>query len=157
VGLDGLTSIGGNLNLSKTGVSRLNGLEQLTHVDGDLKATAVDSMKALSSLLVVGGELAVPRFATDVDIVLLDSVGDLVVQGTQDLLTLEGLENLSTITGDLTINFNEELEDVTALHGLGTLGGDLVITNNGELGNSAARDLRDAIPSITGSVTISNN
>jgi len=83
--------------------------------------------------------------------------GDLELARNGALGSLAGLSDVATISGDLRIDDNDDLTSVVALHGVSMVGGDLSIVDNDSLSTADAQALATAIPTVSGSTTVSGN
>jgi len=93
-GLEGLTSVGGNLQIGDSfqiGVDYFDG--------GNPQLTSLAGLEGLAS----------------VD-------GDLVIESNDQLTSLSGLEGLTSVGGDLDISFNDQLTSLSGLEGLTSVG-----------------------------------
>ena len=84
-------------------------------------------------------------------------MGELKIDRVDDLVSLDGLDSLTTVQGDVTISNNPELTDISALHGITSIEEDLYIKYNTQL--TATDALLDAIGAgnIAGTTTIGDN
>ncbi|MFA7444660.1 MAG: hypothetical protein WCY89_01840, partial [Flavobacteriaceae bacterium] len=109
------TEISGSLTIQGTGVTNLNGLTNITSIDGNLvinQATNLSNLDGLSSLETIGGNIGIAQ------------------SGVQNL---NGLESLTAIGGALVIQANPALTDISGLENIDpdTIGGvGLTIVNN---------------------------
>jgi hypothetical protein len=126
IGLQILTSIGGNLNISgdySGGLDILSGLDSLASIGGDLSITGTRliNMSGLDHVTYIGGNI--------------------LIHGNNHLISLWGLNGLTSITGSITLygwNVNGNLEgnslvSLSGLNNLSSIGGDLNITKNNSL------------------------
>ncbi len=124
-GLDGLTSIEGNLKIERNGpLSSLTGLENISSVGGNLQIIgniSLTTLTDLSSLSELGGYID--------------------ISNNEALSTLQGLEGLNSVNGFLSVFDNNGLENLQGLENIITIGGELYIGSNdvlsglGELSN----------------------
>ncbi len=99
-------------------INNLNGLFQITSIEGNLKVsvnTDLTSLKGLNNLTSIGGQLG--------------------IWGNTSLENLSDLENLNTINGHLTISKNTSLINLSGLNNLTFIGGLLRIKENDSLTN----------------------
>lgn len=84
--------------------------------------------------------------------------GDVVVQGTNGLARLDGMENIASIGGDLVLSSNNLLNDVEALHGA-SVDGDVTVQDNSVLRTCDALALVEAIEAngLGGASTVQGN
>lgn len=124
----GCTIIDGNVTISGSGITNLNGLSVLDSMEADLvieNNAALTSLTGLHSITYVGGDL---------DIV-----------GNDALTNLTGLDNLKSAAGDLTLENNISLTDLTGLENLVSVGLDLDIIGNTSLARLTGLDNINAI------------
>lgn len=121
LGLDALTTIGGNLSLmTNNALSGLTGLNNLTSIGSDFFLGALG-----------GGNNALTSLAGMESLIFLG--GNLFIGGNNSLSSLTGLNNLTHIGLELFIAQNEKLNSLTALENLVSIGGILVISENNAL------------------------
>ena len=112
------TTIQGDVTIQGSGIFNLNGLAQITSIEGNLNILSTENVldvDGLSGLMTIGGILRI-----DFNTVLQN---------------LDGFSNLTSIDGYLNILFNPALSDVSGLSGLTTIGGYLNIQFNIALTN----------------------
>jgi len=138
-----LTSIGHNLYLKENdNLQSLTGLDNLVTINGSMSLfSGPDDFEGLESLATIGGSLTISPSYDD----------------TCTITRLTGLENLREISTSLQISSCETITDLSALHSIDNLRGSLSIYDNDTLPTAEAESLRDAIGSIGGTITISNN
>ncbi|MCU0370238.1 MAG: T9SS type A sorting domain-containing protein [Bacteroidales bacterium] len=207
-GLSTIQSIGGNLNITENNVlSNLNGLDSISFIGGDLQVSDNDSlpdMSGMGGLSFVGGNIfigynyslsSIAGFdnLTSVNEGLsiytnsitslsgpgnLQSVGYLNISDNPDLLSLDGLENLtdvgagltirnnsslisldgignvSDLNGSMNIYSNEALVSLTEMEHLTRVAGDVLITENSSLENLSGLE---NLSEIDGNLDLSNN
>lgn len=108
-GLAGCTDIQGNLSVSSSRLSGLQGLEALRHIGGTLsisEAPSLSSIAGLASLEAIDGNLELDTLPV--------------------LTSLAGLESLATVGGNLVI-LETGIESLAALSSLISVGGDLQV------------------------------
>jgi len=140
------TDIEGDVIISGSGISNLNGLSMLISIGGDLKIISNNvliNLTGLNNLISIAADLKI--YGND----LLTSLtglfnltfvgGDLIIGfhfwppgpvGNPFLTSLAGLENLSAIGGNLSIDCNPVLVSLAGLGGLNTIGGYCNISSN---------------------------
>jgi hypothetical protein len=118
-GLDGHTSVTGDLYIQGTSLTNLSLLHCLERVEGSLVIGGNAGLRDLSGL---SG---------------LTTVGGLVINDNDALTDLSGLSGLTTV-GYLSITLNDALEDLSGLSGLTTVGVGLEIRFNNVLGDISA-------------------
>lgn len=107
-GLNNLSTVNGNITITRSYFTDLTGLNNLDTISGNLE---MSSCYALSSFLgfqaaTIGGDFRVINCNFILDLSGVESLtsinGDLIIQDNDDLTTLNGLQNLSTV-GSITI------------------------------------------------------
>ena len=126
-------------------MTSLNGLENLTTVDGHLGIEdndALTSLTGLENIITINEDLVIGfnnSLASLNGLENLTTVGnDLVIGFNNSLTSLNGLENLTSVGNDLGIIYNTSLTSLTGLNNLTTVSGDLYIDNNDALTNLCA-------------------
>jgi len=111
INVNGNFSIDGNINLTS-----LNGLDALTSIGGTvyIDTNKLPNLEGLNMLTSIAEDFSL--------------VGDVFGSGQADLVSLQGLDNLTSIGGLLRIQFNTQLTNYCALN-------NLIITNNGLTGD----------------------
>ncbi|MEW6751673.1 MAG: hypothetical protein AB1505_11965 [Candidatus Latescibacterota bacterium] len=165
----------GDLIVEGDDVASLEGLENLTEVDGVLamcRCPALRSLPGLQGLRRVGLGLCIQdnaALSTLEGLEALEEVGlDVTVQGNPALTDLQGLRGLRRTGGPLTVEENPRLTqmaglgavtslgglriqdnpllmDIEALGGLDTLGGNLLVLDNPLLPTAQARSLEERL------------
>lgn len=111
-----------------SGITNLNGLQNLNSIGGDLIIRLADlltSLTGLNSLNTIGGYLEIAN--------------------NEGLVSLTGLENLDSIGGYFDIVDNPELANLHGLESLDFIGGELVIRNNDALTNISELENIDSL------------
>lgn len=159
--------IGGDVNIEAPDATNLNGLSNLTHIQGTLSIAECDALTNLGGLseiktlghLYIAGNDALTSIE---DLSSLTTVGGIFfIQDNNALTNLNGLQNLKTIGGDCWIHYSSALTNISALNGLTSVGGELGlnyatgITNLNALGNlqsvgSISFSWNDALVDISG-------
>ena len=160
-GLDNITSIGGNLDISfNTGLVNLVGLQGLTSIGGELMVhgnTSINSLDGMDNVVSMDG-LSIYNNAVLSDLSALGNLtsipGNLSIGQSLSLVNLSGLENLTSIGGYLTISGNNGLSDLSGLDGLTSIGGNLNLVGNQFLSNLQGFE---NLISIGGRLSIGNN
>jgi hypothetical protein len=114
------TSIAEDLVIRNTGLTSLQGLEQISNagtinIFGNSNLTSLNGMEGLTA---VNG-IYITRNPVLTDIMALGKitqVDDLRIESNDALENLEGLDGLSGVLGWVYIRTNAELNDITALH-----------------------------------------
>lgn len=154
-----LTSVTGNLNIYSTNLISLEGLEGLTSIGGKVdifKNTLLTSLKGLEGLQTIGGDFFVQENGLNTlnGLDNLTSIGGNVrILENNNLTSISSLNNIINIGGELLINNNNALVELNGFQNLTSIGGNLTIgansfnlTNVNELSN---------LTSINGVLTIS--
>jgi hypothetical protein len=143
-GLNNLANVGGDLIITNNAV--LGGISRLNNVP---PGEALLTLNPSSQLIVRGN----PSLTTLNGLQGVTTLARLVIDAT-NLTTLEGLNNLVTVSGSLELTNNSNLIDVSSLSSLDTVGGNATITNNASLPNFAGMT---NLTSISGDLTLTNN
>ena len=145
-GLSNLMSVGGNLIIIKNDLlSNLSGLDALTYVDGYLEIGDV-------------GDEGNPVLTSLTGLESLTSTGaGMSIRFNPVLTSFDGLENLISLGsgGFLLIQVNDALTDLTALSNLTTVGGSLRVEDNASLTSLAG--LENIIPGTIDDLFINRN
>jgi hypothetical protein len=138
-GLNGLTSIGGNVLIDyHQHLTSLNGLENLTYIGGDLQISeeyVLTNLSGLDNLSAIGGSL--------------------FIGANLALTSLTGLQGLRSVGGNLSISFNDVLISLSALDGLTSVGRYIGIDKNPALTSLTGLDNIDTT-SLSGIVIHAN-
>ncbi len=164
--LSGYTSVTGDLTISDTTLTSLDGLECLTHVGGFLYIEENDSLTSLAGLEkleYVGDRLAIWENDSLTGLAGLEKLKHvgiyLYIEENDFLTSLAGLERLKYV-GFLRIFDNDSLTSLAGLEKLEFVGGYLRIKDNDELCTRVPEDLRDQVldaGGIGGFIDISGN
>ncbi len=114
-------------------LSNLNGLSQITQINGDVHIeltssnATIDDLQGFDNLTTIGGSLTITN-SGNLNILngfqnLTSIGGDLTILGNNGLQSLIGLDNLKTIGGEISINSNLNVKNLTGLGGLESVGG----------------------------------
>ncbi|HNQ83314.1 MAG TPA: T9SS type A sorting domain-containing protein [Bacteroidales bacterium] len=137
----GCTEIEGDVEISGSGITNLNGLSVLTQIGGHLYISnngSLDDLSGLSSLSFIGSSL--------------------LISNNPLLSNLNGINSLGVVEGDVFISNNPVLSDITALGGiLPLLVSALRITGNPALSVCASPFICGFLANPTGKVIIYNN
>ena len=116
-GLIKLTSVGGDLTIEHNGrLTNADGLASITNVGGSLKingGNALNSLDGLAGITSIGGDLS--------------------IRSDIRLRNIDGLSSLTSVGNNLEIAFTEELPNVDGLRNLSSLGGRLELVGNDAL------------------------
>jgi hypothetical protein len=154
-GLDGLVSVGGDLQILGADITSLEGLTALRSVGGLLSLTSTPKLASLngaSQLASLGG-LAISAAPALESVAALAEVtvdGNLFIRET-GLASLNGLEKFSG-AGSVVIQRNDALENIEALAGVTMIGGELDLLRNPAL----TRVSLDALTMVAQTVSFSN-
>ncbi|MDX9905022.1 MAG: T9SS type A sorting domain-containing protein [Bacteroidales bacterium] len=137
----GCTEIEGDVEISGSGITNLNGLSMLVHIGGHLYISnngSLADLSGLSSLSYIGSSL--------------------LISNNPQLSSLNGINSLGIVEGDVFISNNQVLSDITALGGiLPLLVSTLRITGNPELSVCASPFICGFLASPMGKIIIYNN
>jgi len=132
----------GNLSVVGASISNLDGLSQLTAINGNLfisDSPLLVSVLGLGSLTLVGNDLTVQANITLKNLDGLNSLesigGNFFIFRNDVLADLGGLESLAFVSDRFWISINPKLTNVDGLQALNSLGGTLRIWNNSGLMN----------------------
>ena len=147
-GLNGITSIEGNLRIEDISAINLNGLQNLSSIGGNLiieRNYYLTTLNGLQNLSSIGGSLIVEGNNALTNIDGLQNVydvgedliigGSLIVGGHDVLANIDGLQNISSIAGDLTIFNTNALTNIDGLENISSVGGSLLVGSNDVLIN----------------------
>lgn len=156
-----LREIHGDLLLSEATQADVDSLSCLGAVKGHLEIhsnEAIRNLNALENLETVEGWLELHGKGPKT----LEGLRGLREVGVLHLYhspakTLDGLENLTTVTAKLQISYASMLNDVSALHTLELVDGDFAVIGNQSLCPSSVEKLMESIPEITGSISVHTN
>jgi hypothetical protein len=132
--LSNCTELEGNVTISGSDITNLNGLNVLTSIGGSLSIginAALTNLTGLDNLTSIGGDLSIYSNETLTSLTGLEGLtsigGGLDISGSVALTSLTGLDNLTSIGGGLNIGSNGALIDLMGLEGLTSIGGSLYI------------------------------
>ncbi|MEZ4963182.1 MAG: FG-GAP-like repeat-containing protein [Saprospiraceae bacterium] len=138
----GCTEILGNVTIQGNNITNLNGLSQITLIDGNLliqQNPNLSNLNGLQNLLFVNEFLGIYVNNTLDDISALSNITTLPlglgVGVNPQLTSLDGLNNLTNIGSTVLITENDNLNDITALSNVTSINGYLRIISNGSLQN----------------------
>ncbi|MFK8104537.1 MAG: T9SS type A sorting domain-containing protein [Saprospiraceae bacterium] len=128
------TAIGGSifLNDSSGDITNLDGLNQVTRIEGDFLldiATEMQNFTGLENLSYIGGNFNLngSEIASFEGLSSLDSIGGDLLIAPLNPIDLSGLENLTFIGNNLHFLGIDIISDLTSLSSLTTIGGDFQI------------------------------
>jgi hypothetical protein len=144
----GCTEVEGDVIISGSNITNLNGLNVLTSIQGNLNLegnSILVNLIGLDNLSAVGGSLSIynnPLLSEISSLGSLTSIGDGLILGIQtwlshywgnpSLINLTGLEGITSLT-NLTIIGNHSLTDLTGLNNLHSISGQFLIAGNDSL------------------------
>ncbi len=126
--LSRLNKVSESLEIRNTGLTNLNGLNQITQISGNLAIVENPDLKdleGLENLRVLVGELTLESNLLLTDIKALSAISkieSLSIQDNPSLQALEGLESLTAIAFDMDIERNFTLQDLKGLTALKLVG-----------------------------------
>ncbi len=145
INFSGCTNIKGNIRIKERNsknITNLNGLSQITSIEGDLKVsdnTKLTSLKGLNNLTSIGGLFGIwgnTSLENISDLGNLISInGHLTISNNISLMSLIGLNNLTFIGGFFRIKRNNSLTSLNGLDNLFSIGKDVWVGNNDNLKN----------------------
>ena len=165
----GCTEIEGDVSVRGNDITNLNGLANITRIEGDLWICynpVLTSLSGLGNLTFVGGNLSLgdrnytgqpwnPSLQNINALIKLEHIGgDLELYNNTSLISLEGLNNLESVGGDMLIGGNIQISDLHGLNNLGSIGASLLIDVNHSLNKLTGLD---KLSSVGGSLGIYNN
>lgn len=161
----GCSGVEGDLKISSSDISNLNGLSVLTSIGRDLIIMDngnLSSLNGLQNVHTVGRDLIISNnsLVTLSGLNGLNQIGsnvqagNVLVENNSRLINFSGLENLITIPGKLDVLSNPLLQNFQGFNSLGFLDRDLTIAGNQSLESLAGLD---GLTYVTGSVSINNN
>lgn len=150
----------GDVTISGTDITNLNGLSVLNSIGGDLRINdndALPNLTGLDNLSLIGGELKIQANDAMTSLTGLDNLtsigGVLAILWNNTLTTLTALENLTSI-GGLAIWNSNALTSLTGLEGLTSIGGRFYFVGNNAITNLVGLD---NVTSIGGKLFIHSN
>ncbi|MCL9805338.1 T9SS type A sorting domain-containing protein [Flavobacterium amniphilum] len=129
-GFESIRTVGGDLSISNWELTSLQGLSGLQSVVGSFSVNSclsLQNLNGLTSLTSLGSlSLSGNRLMTDISSLSritslrnnLNIIYSLVIEGSQNLNTLHGLHNLTSIKGGLYISGNNVLTSINELSGV---------------------------------------
>jgi len=156
------TQIEGDVTISGSDITNLNGLSVLTLLRRDLIIAynpSLTTLTGLDNLTTIGGELNINHNDNLTNLIGLNNltfVGEflgrgLVIEFNSHLIDLSGLNALFYIGNYLAISENNELTILTGLDGLTSIDGNLYIENNNSLSSLTGLE---KLHSIDGNILI---
>ena len=159
--INGSVVIGALAKVSPSLIVNLEGLRQVTTIEGELILANLDNLihlDDLSNLTFVGGHLRIHNNdkLTNIDgLVQITSCNNLIIAYNGTLINLDGLSNITSVGGLLLIEHNNSLDNIDGLSNLTSInGGSLVIWGNSSLVNINGLE---KLTSIEGGLVIRNN
>ena len=139
-GLSNITSIEGTLRISNTNkLKNLDGLQNVNSITGQLIVyqAGIENIDGLSQLTSLEGTLNIdaPGLVLDLEglLNLTQISGSLSLSRFYSLSNIDGLQNVTSITGTLKISNNNGIENLEGLSQLTTVEGNIQIYLNGSL------------------------
>jgi hypothetical protein len=133
----GCTEIGGDVIISGTEITNLNGLNVLISIAGNIDigyngmTPLLITLSGFDNLTSIGGYLKIYGNNNLIYLTGLENLttigGSLIIGQNLALTSLAGLENLTTVGGNLEIDSNSSLTSLVGLENLTTIGADLII------------------------------
>jgi hypothetical protein len=129
-----LTGLGSNLYITGTSLTSLNGLQNLTKIEGRLEIVidnSITSLAGLSGLDTIQGDLFFYGLGK---LKSMNGLADLkIIQGNcfivnlDSIVDLTGIGSLSKIGGEFSIQDMDRLDDFSGLNSLDTIGGKFTV------------------------------
>ena len=179
----GCTRIAGNVTISGSTITNLDGLKYLKTIDGSLKISganqlqslaglenldslygnfmlnsnpALNSLEALASTSYIGGDVEIVNSPSLVNLkgISVDSImGSLILQGDHSLTDLSGLESVTYIGRNFRLSSNHGFKNLSGALRLAKLAGTFTVENNINLTSFG----KLPVDSIMGNVVIAYN
>ena len=148
-----MSALGEDLDiLANPGLASLQGLEQLSDVQGDVTIGEEACYHAPYGCSYWSGNETLPSLEG------LDGLrhvgGRLGIFANPEMGSLAGLESLRVVGGDLAIIENDAVADLSALTDLAVVGGDVRVLRNPALPSGSAEALVQAIDFVGGDVEV---
>lgn len=170
VSYPGCTEIGGTVYISGPDITNLNGLNEVTSIDGSLfigfyiagNNPLLTNLEGLNNLSHIGGSLFIytNQVLKNVDALenLTSIEGELIIESNDSLSSLQGFSNLNTIGMALTIVDNNMLQSLSGLENIDEQTIEhLTIYYNNQLSYCAIESVCECIPAPGLELVISNN
>lgn len=133
----GCTIIDGNVGITGNDITNLNGLSQITRINGSvsvLNSNGLTNMIGLDNLTQIDGNVAVKECSSLINFAGLNSLtnigGHLKITDNNSLTSLSGMNNLTNIDGLLEIGNNFNLISLSGLNSLTNIGGDFIFEHS---------------------------
>lgn len=160
-GLNNITSVNGNIEITENESLKYITLDSLKYIGGDFDINSnalLSDISPLSKLKIIDGKLHMFGCPNITSVGAFNSVesigGDIVIASLDSLENLNGLNNIGTIGGSLRIGFNTNLKNIDGLVNVSSIDGMIFIWENDSL-QSISGLLNTT--SIGGSLVINNN
>lgn len=157
----GCTGIEGNVTINGDNITNLNGLNGLTFIGGSLNINgnnALTSLTGLDNLTSIGDELSIfgnGALSSLTGLENLSFIGNILyIFGNNALTSLTGLQNLTSLEEGLTLFYNDALVSLTGLKNLTSIGNFLSIGGNNTLTSLTGLE---NLASIGGAFSIGKN
>jgi len=170
VNYPGCAEIGGTVYISGPDITNLNGLNEVTSIDGSLfigyyiagDNPLLTNLEGLNNLSHIGGDLFIftNRVLKNVDALenLTSIEGDLIIKSNDSLTSLQGFSSLNTIGMALTIFDNNVLQSLSGLENIDEQSiEDLTIYYNNQLSYCAIESVCECITAPGVDLEIANN
>ena len=136
----GCSIIEGDVMISGIDITNLNGLNEITEIQGSLSILAnfnLNNISGLTNLSIIGGYF---KFRSNNILINMQGLNNLSsvsgyveIEDNDNLSTLQGLENLTYIGGDFIVFFNDHLLNLEGINNLSFIGERLLISYNNAL------------------------
>lgn len=129
-GLDNLTSVGGFLRIAGNDINSLRGLENLESIGGDLYIQNNDYLENINALSAI------------------THLNGITLRNNSALASLNGLENVTTISNNFILENSASLTTLYGLQNLASVGARLLILRNDQLSNLAGLGSLSSVGSL---------
>jgi len=156
------TNFANSIQITGSDITNLQGLANLTKIEGSLNInnnTSLTNLGGLSSLTNIGGQLSIDYNSSLTSVSALSSListgGALSISSNSQLVNLSGFSSLKNIGGGLSLNSNASLTNVDGLNSLIGIAGGVNIWGNTKLNSIVGISNIDA-ETITNLTIVSN-
>lgn len=141
-GLDNIDTVFGNFYIrSNENLLNLNGLTNLTHVEEDFvvdRCNSLTNLSGMDNLNSVSDMFKISYNNSLINLIGIDSltiVGQLFIDKNENLINLNGVNSLNSISGSLLITNNFGIQNLDGISSLVFIGEHMIIENNDFLKN----------------------
>lgn len=134
-GLENLESVGLELYIFNTNLKNLSHLQNLTHIGGNIEIfsnAVLEDVNGLQNVRNFNAALQISNSQIKNLNILNDAttLEQIYITENHELLTIDGLQNVETITGNVDIFYNENLHTINGLGSIISIGGSLFLDYN---------------------------